>query len=200
MTNDEIIDSIKKVILTESESLIKLPNSLNNSYLEAIQLLKQCKGKVVVTGVGKSGHVGKKMAATFSSTGTPSFFMHSTEGVHGDLGMITEQDTVILISNSGETDEVLDLIPTIKKINAKMISITSAKHSTLGKNVDVSLEYKYVEEADHLELAPTSSSTMALVIGDALAVTLSKLKNFDREDFHLYHPGGSLGRQLNNLE
>src|SRR5699024_5963422 len=148
---------------TESESLKKLPNSLNNSYLEAIKLLKQCKGKVVVTGVGKSGHVGRKMAATFSSTGTPSFFMHSTEGVHGDLGMITENDIVIALSNSGETKEVLNLLPTIKRIKASTISITSNKNSPLGKNVDVSITYEYLQEADHLGLAPTTSSTTMLV-------------------------------------
>src|SRR5699024_3680177 len=200
MTNDEILDSLKKVIETESESLKKLPNSLNNSYLEAIKLLKQCKGKVVVTGVGKSGHVGRKMAATFSSTGTPSLFMHSTEGVHGDLGMITENDVVIALSNSGETIEVLNLLPTIRKIKAPTIAITSNKDSLLGKNVDISLAYKYLQEADHLGLAPTTCSTTMLVVGDALAITLGRLKEFTKEDFHLYHPGGSLGEKLNEME
>lgn len=196
MINSEVMESLKNVIKVESESLSKLSNSIDETYTEAIKLLNDCTGKVVITGVGKSGHIGKKIAATFSSTGTPSFFMHSTEGVHGDLGMITENDVVILISNSGETDEVLSLISTIEKIKAKMISITSNKNSTLGKNVDVSLEYSYLEEADNLKLAPTSSSTMTLVIGDALAVTLSKLKDFKKGDFHLYHPGGSLGKKL----
>lgn len=196
MVNKEIIDSLKNVINRETQSLAKLADSIDESYVEAIEILKNTTEKVVITGVGKSGHIGKKMAATLASTGTPAFFMHSTEGVHGDLGMITKNDVVILISNSGETDEVLSLLPTIKEINAKMISITSNKNSTLGKSVDVSLEYNYLEEADHLQLAPTISSTMTLVIGDALAVTLSRLKNFKKEDFHLYHPGGSLGKLL----
>lgn len=200
MANNEIIDLLKNVINRESQSLVKLADSIDESYVDAVDILKNTAGKVVITGVGKSGHIGKKLAATFASTGTPAFFMHSTEGVHGDLGMITKEDTVILISNSGETNEVLSLLPTIKEIDAKMISITSKKDSTLGKNVDVSLEYNYLEEADHLQLAPTTSSTMTLVIGDALAVTLSQLKDFKKEDFHLYHPGGSLGAQLEDLD
>lgn len=200
MTKNKIFDSLKNVIDIESKSLSKLSQSIDVNYVEAINLLNDCEGKVVITGVGKSGHIGKKIAATFSSTGTPTFFVHSTEGVHGDLGMIERDDVVILISNSGETEEVLNLIPTIKEIGAKMISITSKQNSTLGENVNVSLEYNYLQEADHLQLAPTSSSTMTLVIGDALAVTLSKLKEFKKEDFHLYHPGGSLGQKLTDSE
>jgi len=196
MDNNEVIESLKSVIQNESDSLSQLSDSIDKKYVAAVELIKKCKGKLVITGVGKSGHIGKKIAATFSSTGTPSFFMHSTEGVHGDLGMITENDVVILISNSGETSEVLNLIPTIREINVKMISITSNNNSTLGENVNVSLEYNYLKEADHLQLAPTSSSTMALVIGDALAITVSKLIDFRKEDFHLYHPGGSLGKKL----
>jgi len=198
MGKNKIIESLKNVIKTESNSLSQLSNSIDERYVEAIELIRKCTGKIIITGVGKSGHIGEKIAATFSSTGTPSFFMHSTEGAHGDLGMISDNDIVILISNSGETNEVLNLIPTIRNINAKMISITSKDTSTLGKNVDVSLEYNYSEEADHLQLAPTSSSTMALVIGDALAVAVSKLKDFRKEDFHLYHPGGSLGKKLSD--
>jgi arabinose-5-phosphate isomerase len=155
-----------------------------------------CKGKVIVTGVGKSGHIGKKIAASLASTGTPAFFVHSTEGVHGDLGMIQQEDVVILISNSGETKEVLSLLPTLEKIGSKRISITSKEKSTLALSCDVVLAYQYEGEADHLGLAPTISSTLTLVIGDALAVALSILKDFKKEDFHLYHPGGSLGQQL----
>lgn len=199
MTNEEILNSLKKVIKIESESLENLPASLDDSYLEAIKILKECTGKVVITGVGKSGHVGRKMAATFASTGTPSFFMHSTEGVHGDLGMITENDIVIALSNSGETKEVLNLMPTIREIKASTIAITSNKDSLLGKNVDISLAYKYLQEADHLRLAPTTSSTTMLVVGDALAITLGKIKRFTKEDFHFYHPGGSLGEKLNEM-
>lgn len=147
-------------------------------------------------GVGKSGHIGSKIAATLSSTGTPSFFVHSTEALHGDLGMIEEKDITILISNSGETNEVLNTIPSIQKIGAKIISITRNSESTLAKNSDVALTYAYDTEADHLNLAPTTSSTLCLVIGDCLATAVSENKGFKSEDFHLYHPGGSLGKQL----
>lgn len=196
MENIDIKNALKEVIEIESKSLKQLTDSIDNSFVDAIKLLNDCNGKVIITGVGKSGHIGKKMAATFSSTGTSSFFMHSTEGVHGDLGMVTKDDLVILISNSGETEEVLNLLPTIKEIEANTISITSNNLSTLASNVNVALKYSYLEEADYLKLAPTTSSTMALVIGDALAVTLSRLKKFDKESFHLYHPGGSLGKKL----
>ncbi|MGO4937618.1 KpsF/GutQ family sugar-phosphate isomerase [Fundicoccus sp. Sow4_H7] len=195
-----IQDTLKQVIENESQSLNSLTKVIDESFEEAIKLLGACQGKVIVTGVGKSGHIGEKMAATFASTGTPSFFMHSTEGLHGDLGMVTAEDVVILISNSGETTEVLGLLPTVKQIGAKTISITSNNQSTLAKNVDISLAYTYTQEADHLQLAPTTSSTTVLVIGDALAVTLSMMKEFKPENFHLYHPGGSLGKQLSQLE
>lgn len=195
-----IQDTLKQVIENESQSLNSLTKVIDESFEEAIKLLDACHGKVIVTGVGKSGHIGEKMAATFASTGTPSFFMHSTEGLHGDLGMVTAEDVVILISNSGETTEVLGLLPTVKQIGAKTISITSNNQSTLAKNVDISLAYTYTQEADHLQLAPTTSSTTVLVIGDALAVTLSMMKEFKPENFHLYHPGGSLGKQLSQLE
>lgn len=199
MDNNDIKEKIKEAIAIESQALNQLLDNIDDSFVEAVSLLNECEGKVVITGVGKSGHVGKKLAATFSSTGTPSFFMHSTEGVHGDLGMITEKDVVVLISNSGETQEVLNLLPTINKIDAKKISITSNRNSTLGKNTDVAIQFMYTKEADHLNLAPTTSSTMTLVIGDAMAVTLSQLKAFKKEDFHLYHPGGNLGQQLTKL-
>lgn len=195
-----IQDTLKQVIENESQSLNSLTKVIDESFEEAIKLLDACHGKVIVTGVGKSGHIGEKMAATFASTGTPSFFMHSTEGLHGDLGMVTAEDVVILISNSGETTEVLGLLPTVKQIGAKTISITSNNQSTLAKNVDISLAYTYTQEADHLQLAPTTSSTTVLVIGDALAVTLSMMKEFKPGNFHLYHPGGSLGKQLSQLE
>lgn len=200
MDSNKIIKTLRDVIETESNSLSQFSSSLDESFVNAINLLNDCTGKVVISGVGKSGHIGKKIAATFSSTGTPSFFVHSTEGVHGDLGMVTKEDVVVLISNSGETEEILNLIPTLKKIGIKTISITSNKNSTLSENTDISLKYQYTKEADHLGLAPTTSSTTVLVIGDALAVTLSKMRAFTREDFHLYHPGGSLGRQLKDLD
>lgn len=192
----ENILNVKDVIEKEAHALLHLADNIGKDYEDAIDLLHSCEGKVVISGVGKSGHVGKKIAASLSSTGTPSFFVHSTEGVHGDLGMIQEKDIVILISNSGETAEVLSLIPSIKKIGSKIIAITSKRESTLASVADVVLSYQYNGEADPLNLAPTTSSTLTLVIGDALAVTLSKLKTFKKEDFHLYHPGGSLGQRL----
>ena len=190
------LDIFKKCLEEEGKAILDTIDSFGCEVLEAVKLIREAKGKVVVTGVGKSGHIGEKIAASMSSTGTPSFFMHSTEGVHGDLGMITKDDVVIMISNSGETKEVLNLLPSLKKMGVKRISITRSHESTLAKNSDVSLAYKYSKEADHLGLAPTVSSTLTLAVGDALCVTLSKLKDFSKDNFHLYHPGGALGKML----
>lgn len=192
----DLLSYVKNAIDVEADSIKMLSENVGPEFESAINMLLNCKGKVVITGVGKSGHIGKKVAASFASTGTPAFFVHSTEGVHGDLGMIQENDVVIMISNSGETGEVLNLLPSLNKIGCKKIAITSKKESTLAKACDVALVYQYDREADPLGLAPTTSSTLTLVIGDALAVTLSILKGFKKEDFHLYHPGGSLGKKL----
>lgn len=192
----DVLEYIKGVISKEANALLELSNTISTEYLEAIKLLSECEGKVIVSGVGKSGHIGKKIAASLASTGTPAFFVHATEGVHGDLGMIEEDDVVILISNSGETHEVLNLLPSLKQIGSKLIAITSNRDSTLYKECHVGLTYEYESEADHLNLAPTTSALLTLSIGDALAVTLSALKEFKKEDFYLYHPGGSLGEQL----
>ena len=194
-----VLDDIKKAIEVEAEAIQALAYRIGPEFEMAVSYIQNRKGKVVVTGVGKSGHIGKKIAASLASTGTPAFFVHSTEGIHGDLGMIETNDVVILISNSGETAEVLSLLPSLNKIGSKKIAITSKGDSTLAKESDVVLTYQYETEADHLGLAPTTSSTLALVIGDALAVVLSKLRNFKNEDFHLYHPGGSLGQKLSEF-
>ncbi|KKI90010.1 isomerase [Bacillus sp. SA1-12] len=191
-----ILNHVKRVIEIEASSIQELLNQVGPHYETAVNLIKNCKGKVIVTGVGKSGHVGKKIAASLASTGTPAFFVHSTEGVHGDLGMIQKEDIVIMISNSGETAEVLNLLPSLEKIGSKCIAITSRKDSTLAQSCEVALTYQYNTEADFHGLAPTTSSTITLVIGDALAIALSNLKEFKEEDFLLYHPGGSLGEQL----
>lgn len=191
-----VLDDIKSAIELEASAIKDLSNQVGPAYEEAVRLIENSNGKVVITGVGKSGHMGKKIAASLSSTGTPAFFVHSTEGVHGDLGMIEEDDVVIMISNSGETSEVLSLLPSLDQIGSKKVAITKKETSTLGKTVDVALTYSYESEADHLGLAPTTSSTLTAVIGDALAVALSKAKEFKNEDFHLYHPGGSLGKKL----
>ena len=195
MTSLEIF---KKCLKDEAEAILNTIDSFGEEVLEAIKIIQEVKGKghLIITGVGKSGHIGEKIAASMASTGTPAFFLHSTEGVHGDLGMVTKNDCVLMISNSGETKEVLNLLPTLNKIGVKKISLTKNHDSTLAKACDVSLSYKYAREADDLGLAPTVSSTLTLVVGDALAVTLSKAMNFTPEDFHLYHPGGSLGKML----
>lgn len=190
------LELFKKCLRDEAEAILNTIDNFGEEVVDAIKLIQATKGHVIITGVGKSGHVGEKIAASLSSTGTPSFFMHSTEAVHGDLGMVTKDDLVILISNSGETKEVLNTLPTLEKIGVKKISITKKHSSTLAKACDVSLAYKYDKEADSLGLAPTTSSTITLAVGDALAVTLSTLKNFNPSDFHLYHPGGSLGKML----
>jgi len=184
------------VLNMEIESLKHLSNSLDENFEKAINLIYKCKGKLVITGIGKSGHIGKKMAATFASTGTSSFFVHATEALHGDLGMITKNDIVLAISNSGETKEVLEMIPSLKIIGVKIISITGNRESSLAKASDVHIEVKIAREADHLNLAPTSSSTAMLVLGDAMAITLSEIKGFKEEDFAVFHPGGSLGKKL----
>lgn len=190
------LEIFKNCLKDEGEAILENIDAFGDEILEAVKLIQNMKGHLIVTGVGKSGHIGEKIAASMASTGTPSFFMHATEGVHGDLGMVTKDDVVLLISNSGETKEVLAILPTLKKLGVKTISLTKDHNSTLAKSSDVSLSYRYSREADDLHLAPTVSSTLTLAVGDALAVTLSKLKNFTPEDFHLYHPGGSLGKQL----
>ena len=193
-----LLEIFKKCIREEAEALLNTLDNFGEEVIEAVKIIQSVKGKghLIITGVGKSGHIGEKIAASMASTGTPAFFMHSTEGVHGDLGMITPNDCVLLISNSGETREVLNLLPTLNKIGVKKISLTRNHESTLAKACDVSLAYKYNREADELGLAPTVSSTLTLAVGDALAVTLSSLMKFTPEDFHLYHPGGALGKTL----
>ncbi len=192
------LDIFKKCLQDEADALLKTIDNFGEEVLEAVKIIQSVKGRghLIITGVGKSGHIGEKIAASMASTGTPAFFLHSTEGVHGDLGMVTPNDCVLMISNSGETKEVLNLLPTLNKIGVKKISLTRNHQSTLAKACDVSLAYNYSREADDLGLAPTVSALLTLAVGDALAVTLSKLMNFTPEDFHLYHPGGSLGKML----
>jgi len=191
-----IIPYAKGVINKEISGIQELYNHIDDNFIEAIHTLIGCKGKVVIMGIGKSGHVGKKIAASLASTGTPAFFVHGDETLHGDLGMVEKKDVVIALSNSGETREVLNDFPTLKKIGCKIISITSNSDSTVARNSDIHICIGKLEEADHLKLAPTTSSTATLVLGDAIALTLSYLKAFKKEDFALYHPGGSLGKEL----
>lgn len=195
---ENILFLIKETMRQEIDAIKNVCDALDESCEKAVNLIRECKGKVIFTGVGKSGHIGEKLAATFASTGTPSFFIHSTEALHGDLGMIEKKDIVIAISNSGETKEVLSIIPSIKHIGSKIVSITGNKESALAKQSDIALEAKVSHEADPLNLAPTSSSTVVLAFGDAIAITLSQLKEFKKEDFAVFHPGGSLGKKLFN--
>jgi arabinose-5-phosphate isomerase len=194
------LETFKRYMSEEVAAIEKTLNSFGEEIVQAINAIQNSRGKVVITGVGKSGHIGKKIAATLASTGTPSFFMHSTEGVHGDLGMVGREDVVILISNSGETLEVLNLLPSLKQIGCKMISLTGNHKSSLALNCDISLAYDCEREIGELGFAPSASSTITLVVGDALALTLSKLRNFSKQDFNLYHPGGSLGKKSGGKE
>jgi arabinose-5-phosphate isomerase len=186
----------KHVLRLEANEISMLAERLNESFERAVTLILQCRGRVVVSGMGKSGHIGGKIAATLASTGTPAFFMHPAEASHGDLGMITGEDVVIALSNSGESDEILTILPTIKRLGAKIISITGTDDSTLARESHVHLSAKVSQEACPLGLSPTASTTAALALGDALALCVLDLREFTAEDFARSHPGGSLGRKL----
>ena len=188
--------TMKEVMLTEMKAIEQMINEMDGKYKEVLDVLANCKGKVVFMGVGKSGHIGEKLAATFSSTGTPSFLVHSTEACHGDMGMIEERDVAVLISNSGKTKEVVQDLWGLKQIGCKTVAFTSGENSPLANECDYKLIYPKLPEADHLNLAPTVSSTLTLVLGDALACALSKNKNFTKNDFYKFHPNGALGEQL----
>ncbi|WP_312228822.1 arabinose-5-phosphate isomerase KdsD [Pseudescherichia sp.] len=186
----------KDVLAIEREGLAELDRYINQDFTEACERMFYCAGKVVVMGMGKSGHIGRKMAATFASTGTPAFFVHPGEAAHGDLGMVAPQDIVIALSNSGESNEILALIPVLKRLQVPLICVTSRPESSMARAADIHLCVKVPREACPLGLAPTSSTTAALVMGDALAVALLKARGFTAEDFALSHPGGALGRKL----
>jgi len=189
-------DTAKRVFDIEIESLKEVANSIGDDFTAAVNAILESKGKLIVAGVGKSGLIGRKIAATLASTGTPGFFLHPGEAFHGDLGMVEHNDLVILISYSGETDEILKIIPFLKWNNNRIISITGNPNSTIAKNSDYHLNVCITREACPLELAPTSSTTVTLVMGDALAIALMEAREFQHEDFARFHPGGSLGRKL----
>jgi len=184
------------VIETELAGIEALKQQINDDFAKACELMLACEGRIVVTGMGKSGHIGSKIAATLASTGSPAFFVHPGEASHGDLGMITNKDVVLALSNSGETGEILTILPIIKRLNVPLISLTGKPESTLSQAANVNLDASVEKEACPLGLAPTTSTTVALVLGDALAVALLDAKGFTAEDFALSHPGGSLGRRL----
>ncbi|OGX43518.1 MAG: hypothetical protein A3G91_04005 [Omnitrophica WOR_2 bacterium RIFCSPLOWO2_12_FULL_50_9] len=191
-----IIQKVREVIATEAHAIRGLSPRINKDFLKAVDLIVKCKGRVIVTGMGKTGIIGRKIAATLSSTGTPSLWMHSAEAVHGDLGQVTRNDAVIILSNSGETDEIKRLLPLIKKIGSRIIAMTGNVRSTLAKHVDVVLDVSVKKEGCPLGLAPMASTTATLVMGDAMAACLIIRRGFRKEDFAFYHPGGALGRRL----
>ena len=186
----------REVLDTEARAIMGLAERLSGPFVSAVQLILDCRGRVVVSGIGKSGHVARKLAATLASTGTPAFFVHSAEAGHGDLGMITSDDVVVMLSNSGETDELMLLMPHLKRQGAKLIALTGNEQSSLAQGADVHLDAAVDAEACPLGLAPTASTTAALALGDALALALLDARGFSTEDFARSHPGGALGRKL----
>lgn len=187
---------MKQVIDAERDALTMLSNSLNGQYEDVFERMLHCQGKVVFMGVGKSGHIGEKLAATFASLGIPSFYVHSTEAMHGDLGMIESRDIAVLISNSGNTDEVVQNVAPLKRNGVTTVAFTSGKDSRLAELCDYVILYPKIDEADVLNLAPTVSSTLTLALGDAFACALSKAKGFTRDNFYRFHPNGALGAML----
>lgn len=186
----------QETLRIEAETLLLAAKNMNDVFDKAVEIVLKCKGKLVITGVGKSGLIGAKMAATFASTGTPSFFLHPTEALHGDLGMIGEDDVVIAISYSGESEELSQILPHIKRFDIPLIGMTRDRESTLGKYSDIVIDVVVEKEACPLNIAPTSSTTLTLALGDALAVCLMKARDFKKSDFASFHPGGALGKQL----
>lgn len=191
-----ILGEAKRVFDSEIDAITKVRDSLGEEFEKVCEVIYNCQGKLIITGMGKSGHIARKMAATFASLGTSSFFLHPAEALHGDLGMIEKNDIIIAISYSGESQEITNILSNIKIIGAKIISITGNGESTLAVNSDYILKFPKFEEACALNLAPTSSTTCALVLGDALAVVVSEMKNFKKNNFALFHPAGSLGKKL----
>ena len=190
----------RKVLQTEAAAILALVERLDESFERAVRLLLECRGRVIVTGMGKSGIICRKIAATLSSTGTPAFFLHPAEAIHGDLGVLQPEDTIVALSHSGETDELLRLLETIKRLGARLIVMTGEPQSTLGKAADVTLDCHVSKEACPMNLVPTASTTAALALGDALAMTLLVTKGFRQEDFANLHPGGKLGKRLMRAE
>jgi len=199
MTTRHLMDRAARVLAVEAEGILGLRQRLDANFARAVEILRGTQGKVVVAGMGKSGLIGRKIAATLASTGTPAFFLHPAEGIHGDIGMIHRSDAVIVLSNSGETEEVLRLVPVFKRIGVPLIVLTGNPASTLATHADAVLDVGVREEACPLGLAPTASTTAALAMGDALAVVLFEEKGFSAEDFALLHPAGALGRKLLNV-
>jgi arabinose-5-phosphate isomerase len=196
LSTEEIIKQGLEVIRIEGEAIINLNKSINENFAKAVKILYECKGRIVLTGMGKSGIIARKIVATLNSTGSPAIYLHPTDALHGDLGMVRKEDVVILISKSGVTEEIMNLVPMLRRLNIKLIAMTGDEKSKIASQCDIWLNIFVKEEACPYDLAPTSSTTAALVMGDALSVALLKLRNFTREDFAMLHPGGSLGKRL----
>jgi len=192
----EVMQEAKRVFNVQIESLRETMDSIDENFTRLVELIQNSQGRVIITGMGKAGHVGRKVAATMSSLGTVTYFLHPAEGLHGDLGGIKKNDVVIAFSKSGESEEVLGLIPSIKTIGAKLVSVTCRETSTLSQSADTKIHLRITEEASNHKLAPTTSTTAMIVFGDALAVALEKLNDFQPEDFAVFHPNGSLGKKL----
>jgi len=194
-----LLEIAKTVVQTEADSILMLKDRINQTFNDACQLILSCEGKVILVGMGKSGHIAKKIAATLASTGTPSFYVHPGEAGHGDLGMVNEKDVVIIISYSGESNEIVTLLPSIRRLDISVISMTGNSKSTIAEDSDVHLDVSVDQEACPHNLTPTSSTTVALVMGDAIAITLLNARGFTPEDFAKSHPSGALGRRLLTL-
>ena len=186
----------RRVLRIEAEAVAALAERIDDTFVRALNLILGCRGRVIVSGIGKSGHIARKIAATLASTGTPAYFVHPAEASHGDLGMITRDDVLIALSNSGESEELLTIVPSVKRLGGKLISITGNPESSLAREADIHLDARVKEEACPLNLAPTASTTAALALGDALAVALLDARGFGADDFARSHPGGTLGRRL----
>jgi len=191
-----LLERAKKVLKIEAEAINKMAERLDSRFNEAVDLILQCQGRTVITGMGKSGLIGKKISSTLASTGTPSLFLHPAEGSHGDLGMVTRGDVAIALSNSGETEEIIRLLPVLRRMSIKIISLVGNMKSTLAMRSDVALDVSVAEEACPLGLAPTASTTVVLAMGDALSMVVLDRRGFRREDFAMFHPGGTLGKRL----
>ncbi len=191
-----MLNGAKKVLRIEAEAILALIDKINGEFAKAMEIILSCKGRVVVTGMGKSGLIGKKIAATLASTGTPALFLHPAEGIHGDLGMVMKGDVIIAISNSGETEEIVKLLPVFKRLMVPVIAMTGGMKSALAKAAEVTIDVGVTEEACPMGLAPTASTTATLAMGDAMAITLLEKRGFKEEDFACFHPGGSLGKKL----
>lgn len=192
----DVLETARQILTVEARTIQGLKRRLGSEFRRAVDLMQKCKGRIVVTGMGKPGFIGRKIAATLASTGSPSFFLHPAEAIHGDVGMVTPSDVMLAISHSGETEEIVRLLSVVKKLGVTLIAMTSGIRSTLARYADVVLDLGVSREACPLNLAPSASTTAALAMGDALALSLHKKKGFREEDFALLHPGGSLGRQL----